>query len=360
MGKTLPKNILLVIKNTGPVHRVEETPGAFVVDPSDSKIYDKAVGWAQFNQEVDFGTLEKVEPIEFYSKNEGFKVSLLEDAGASSQGGKLSFWNCLVEKDGTQAKVGIDTSILLSAMKQSTLINGVFQDTFSLYKANTAGIVNKNMKEWDMFDRDGKKARKTSKYKPGGVYDNITASYLYLGEVMCYFDSIGVCENRRNLFEVKLLQEPVKRHLLYIMPRQSTIRMDISSKDIKTFDDWLDMVLERCNDSRVKTAYQLAIASGIFSDDGSIVDKLTAREETGLYLHDGKLTLEDSKRKFFEAVRDRVIKALTKEKNISYSQCAILAKTQFTLTESEKVDMSPDRLSYLSSLVDDQIIFKIQ
>lgn len=227
---------------------------------------------------------------------------------------------CLVEKDGTQAKVGIDTSILLSAMKQSTLINGVFQDTFSLYKANTAGIVNKNMKEWDMFDRDGKKAHKTSKYKPGGVYDNITASYLYLGEVMCYFDSIGVCENRRNLFEVKLLREPVKRHLLYIMPRQSTIRMDISSKDIKTFDDWLNRVLERCNDSRVKTAYQVAIASDIFSQDGSIVDKLTAREETGLYLYDGKLTLEDSKRKFFEAVRDRVIKTLTKEKNISYSE----------------------------------------
>lgn len=360
MGKTLPKNILLVIKNTGPVHRVEETPGAFVVDPSDSKIYDKAVGWAQFNQEVDFGTLEKVEPIEFYSKNEGFKVSLLEDAGASSQGGKLSFWNCLVEKDGTQAKVGIDTSILLSAMKQSTLINGVFQETFSLYKANTAGIVNKSMREWDMFDTDGKKARKTSKYKPGGVYDNITTSYLYLGEILCYFDSIGLCENKRNLFKVKLLREPVKRHLLYIMPRQSTMRMDISSKDIKTYDDWLNKALEMCNNPRIKTAYQIAIASDIFCGDGSIVDKLTAREETGLYLHDGKLTLEDSKRIFFETIRDKVAAALSRDKNMAYSDCEILAKTQFTLTESEKVDMSPDRLSYLSSLVDDQIIFEIQ
>ena len=99
----------------------------YVVDPKNKKSLKSARGWATtYKYDEDHnpvrdadGRMVEVEPEEFLLDNEGFKVKLSESANGSSQGGKLSFWNCIISKGDKQWLIGINAELLLHLLMQS-------------------------------------------------------------------------------------------------------------------------------------------------------------------------------------------------------------------------------------------------
>lgn len=104
---------------------------AYLVDPENKKQLASARHWATYTEygDYDYGTREYAwkiehEPIEFEFDNTGFNFELLDCAGGSSQGGKLSFWNCIVSKDDKRFKIGINSDMLLEILKEGSFEKG--------------------------------------------------------------------------------------------------------------------------------------------------------------------------------------------------------------------------------------------
>jgi hypothetical protein len=115
-GYKLVGKIILVGKE---LRKDEEHMQAYLVDPSNKKQLESALHWAKW---VEYGPYDREtrkyewsidhDGTEFEFDNTGFSLELLDCAGGSSQGGKLSFWNCLVTKDDHVFKIGINSDML--------------------------------------------------------------------------------------------------------------------------------------------------------------------------------------------------------------------------------------------------------
>ena len=83
----------------------------YIVDPKNKKQLESALDWgrrAVYEQDKDGNLLKDDKGILIWhyedakaveTDNKDFTLQLLESAGGSSQGGKLSFWNCLITKE---------------------------------------------------------------------------------------------------------------------------------------------------------------------------------------------------------------------------------------------------------------------
>ena len=85
VGWSVYDKVVIVIKEQSTLY--EDIPQAYIVNPSDKKQMNSALNWAQGRNNA------KVKVIE--TSNDNFKLTLLDSARNSYQGGKLSFWNCL-------------------------------------------------------------------------------------------------------------------------------------------------------------------------------------------------------------------------------------------------------------------------
>ena len=165
----------------------------YIVDPSNKNMLESAIRWGTITERTDqFDEDGKViynttlpEQIEF--DNDGFTLQLLDAAEGSSQGGKLSFWNCIVTKDDYRFKVGISSTLLLELLKNSTFVNGVCQhEVFFARCKSGVGMLHKDMDAYkealaDMKKKkDIKSAKKTSKWEPGCNYVTLTEDSMYL------------------------------------------------------------------------------------------------------------------------------------------------------------------------------------
>ncbi len=170
-GINLPENIIIV----------ENKNGQGYVVPEGSNL-DNARNWAE---SFDW------EPKEYKYKNGTFTLRVTNAAGYSSQGGKLSFWNCQIRtEDEKEFLIGIASDCLAELIINNTLINGKCQNKiyFAKYKGNQTYAVTENMPLYGvaMQDKKLKEAKTTSKYKPGDLVESLTSTYLYLGEVYNY------------------------------------------------------------------------------------------------------------------------------------------------------------------------------
>ena len=92
----------------------------YLVDPKNKKQLENAERWAEtvrYEYNKELGRSEAVETVKGTVDtfdNDGFEIELLESADGSSQGGKLSFWNCKISKAGKTWIVGINADLLLS------------------------------------------------------------------------------------------------------------------------------------------------------------------------------------------------------------------------------------------------------
>ncbi len=237
-GYKLLDKIILVCKDipTGRDSNEASYP-AYLVDPASEKQLESARNWAKW---TEYGPRYKNEegrwvheyevdhnPVEFMFDNDGFTLELLDCAGGSSQGGKLSFWNCLVKKDRKTFKIGINSEMLLDLLKIADFNKGACQS--QLIFITQKGRVGLTVEGSDTYkqciaDRNLKKkfsTDTTSKYKFGDITKTTTMTEVYLGSVKQYYTfDIGrnrdkYYYNRPNLRECTLIKraKPATQHL---------------------------------------------------------------------------------------------------------------------------------------------------
>jgi len=183
-GIKIPKRVIIVekISNEYPIHQ------GYVVDADNKDMLQNAMEWAKYYKRKEDGIgYEDVEGVQHFFENGKFKVSLAESAGGSSQGGKLSFWNCIITcPDNQQFLIGINSEFLIEFLLNNTVVNGVCDaDIFLGRISGNVGIFTKNMPSYEQFLEDESTrelyAKKTSNYKPGDIVSTLTTESIYLG-----------------------------------------------------------------------------------------------------------------------------------------------------------------------------------
>lgn len=176
---------------------------AYLVDPSNKKQLESARSWATW---TEYGPSIKTEsgkrareweknhePIEYTFGNQHFKLELLDCAGGSSQGGKLSFWNCIVSKEDKRFEIGINSDMLLELLKNATFVKGVCQDDLLFVTDNgkvgmcaEGSQVHKNALK-DMELKAESKKNAVSKFSFGDIVTTPTLKEVYLGAITQYY-----------------------------------------------------------------------------------------------------------------------------------------------------------------------------
>lgn len=177
---------------------------AYLVDPSNKKQLESARHWAKWTEygpsfkNEETGRWEREyeivhDPVEFDFDNSGFGLELLDCAGGSSQGGKLSFWNCLVTKEDNTFKIGINSDMLLDLLKNASFINGKCQSPLIfITKSGKVGMTVKDSETYKqcISDRELKSSLKksqVSKFSFGDKVSTATINEAYLGTITRYY-----------------------------------------------------------------------------------------------------------------------------------------------------------------------------
>lgn len=179
MAFTFTDKIILVIDlNSGDI------PWAYMVNPNNKKQMENAVAWGSHGA-------RKPEIVEL--ENKGFTLEIMNAAGGSSEGGRLSFWDCKILKDDVCVMIGIASDLLISLIRSCDFKNGVCQTPVMLFRNELGvGCVHEGMQLYqDILAEHAKRAdiesRKTKKWRPGYVYGTLTKMDVYLGDVYVPF-----------------------------------------------------------------------------------------------------------------------------------------------------------------------------
>ena len=161
----------------------------YVSDANNKNTLNTGENWATTTRWVNNKSIT-IEPLVIHTKNNGFKLSLDSSADYSSQGGKLSFWMCKIEKDDICGRIGINQEELNQLFKESTFINGVCQQEVCFYRiggqVGACVVGGERYKEfYDIKDKDTQlsKAKKTTKWELGRVYESKTMKSVWLGVI---------------------------------------------------------------------------------------------------------------------------------------------------------------------------------
>lgn len=174
----------------------------YIVDPSNKKMLENARSWGKWTEYGPYISgkgyewTKEHEPEEFTFDNNGFTLELVDCAENSSQGGKLSFWNCNITKDGHTFLVGIAANLLLDVLKHNTFIDGKCQTSLMFARCKGGvGMLSENMESYqqalaDMQLKKKVNSGKTSKHKLGHIYNTLTESHAYLADLYCWYEPI--------------------------------------------------------------------------------------------------------------------------------------------------------------------------
>ena len=229
---------------------------AYLVDPSNKKQLESARYWAKWteygpsykNEETGKWEREyeiKHEPVEFEFDNNGFTLELLDCAGGSSQGGKLSFWNCKVSRDNKDFVIGINSDMLLDLLKNATFVSGKCQS--SLIFITQKGRVGMTVEGSDTYNQCIKdkellsnlKKTQTSKFTFGDKISTATINDVYLGTITKYYDFDPGEKNatwRYSHFDIRdckitKLKKPITYHLFESLYRDRSIKTILDEYD---------------------------------------------------------------------------------------------------------------------------------
>lgn len=154
-----------------------------VLDKDGNRVEEQVNGYTRYK-------FQEVEGVVHEYKNGQFTFSLNQSACGSSQGGKLSFWNCTITApDGKEFLTGINSECLIQLLKHNTFINGVCQSKVWLGRIkNNVGAFTENMEEFEQGKKDKaiREAKKTSKYDVGAIL--IPSNKVYCGKFFKTFD----------------------------------------------------------------------------------------------------------------------------------------------------------------------------
>lgn len=202
-------------------HGKEQFDG-YIFEANDGKARKTAEDWAtRYDNKYDNDkeTIVHAPNVHIFD-NSGFTVTILDSAGGSSQGGRLSFWKCKVEKDGVEFIVGVNDAILADLIRNSDMDKGkVKQGLMFVRKGGQPGFIHEGMDAYAEANADMKKkadlkaAKKTSKWELGGVYSTLTQTDICLGEVWDTMEEVEVKDDRRwygKRTELRKREKPVK------------------------------------------------------------------------------------------------------------------------------------------------------
>ena len=159
----------------------------YVSDENNKNTLATGKNWAS---RYNYKDQDKV--VEIHTENKGFKFSLDSSAEGSSCGGKLSFWMCRIDKDddNIHGRIGINQEELNQLFKESTFVNGVCQQKVCFYRLNgkvgvcvVGGERYKEFHQKNDKDNELSKAKKTSKWELGRVYESKTIKQVWVGDV---------------------------------------------------------------------------------------------------------------------------------------------------------------------------------
>lgn len=213
---------------TGETETLENCQG-YVVDPNNKKQLENAIKWAttyEYTYEEDENGNKKctgsitVPPEQFTYDNDGFELELYKSADGSSQGGKLSFWNCwITAPDDKKFLIGIAADLLLDLLKNTITTYGVVQDKLMFARCkNGVGMLHMGMQSYqDAVDdsniRNKMKTGKTSKHVVGHIYETTTQRNAYFGKLYGWYEPVyverpGVWFNGSDLIGFRKLSKP--------------------------------------------------------------------------------------------------------------------------------------------------------
>ena len=204
------------------VWRGKEQFDGYLFEVGDKNGQERAEEWARRYDNKWDKDKETItyEPDVHIFDNEAFTVTILDSAGGSSQGGRLSFWKCRVEKDGVQFVVGVNDGILADLIRHSDIKDGTVQQKVMFARqGGQPGFIHKDMEAYEEAVADMKKkaemktAKKTSKWEIGGVYSTLTQKSICIGELWDHYEEVAESDNswhyRRSTKLVKR-EKPVK------------------------------------------------------------------------------------------------------------------------------------------------------
>lgn len=227
-------------------NRYKNTYQAYLVDPSNKKQIDAARRWAAWTEygpshkNEETGKWEREyeishEPVEFEFENNGFTLELLDCAGGSSQGGKLSFWNCKVSKDENNFVIGIDSDMLLDLLKNASFDKGKCQSPLIfITRKGRVGMTVEGSESYQQCLKDKElkntlKKSQTSKFSFGDRVSTPTIDEYYLGTITQYY-KFDMGRNDRYLHQVNLrdctlvkLDKPITYHMFESIYEEKTL-----------------------------------------------------------------------------------------------------------------------------------------
>ena len=178
---SVPDKIIIIESTQNRLYISDELsiPKAYVVFGDNKKALENARNWAGRDS------------IEHNISNDiGFTFEIIECAGNSSQGGKLSFWNCRMKnaKENIDVSVGINSQILCLLLQETTFINGFCQGNVIFAKYNgQLGVVCIGTKSYDeaiqsQTNKNNLKTGKTVKWEKGFAYRTQNTSDVWIGD----------------------------------------------------------------------------------------------------------------------------------------------------------------------------------
>ena len=285
-GWTLYDEITLVIKKEKNQYRGYEFPQAYIVNPKDKKQLQTAINWGKYKEykKDENGeyirdakgniVCDEILPDIITVKNSGFGITLLDYAHNSSQGGKLSFWNCIIEhkKHNIKCIVGIASDLLLTLLIQNKFNYGKCDATVMFArKSGSIGVLTPDMIEYadalkDMQSKKDINKGKTSKWQIGCNYKTLTIDELYFGKVYSILDSNrnqdkGVhYYNSTQPYYILSKQPRVENIICYTcyIPENITKASELESYLLKTCDENFEKLLKKFDkNSRNNSLYSL-------------------------------------------------------------------------------------------------------
>ena len=195
----------------------------YVVDPSNKSMLKSALEWGRQSKSIyvdgKFSHSEEIPPVQYEFDNSGWELELLRTAGGSSQGGKLSFWDCKLTKDDKVFEIGINADLLLDVLKAHNFKKGKCDTPLMFARCKGGvGLLSEKMEEYkqalaDMQKKETLKTKKTSKHQIGHAYSALHEVQAYLGDLWAWYEP--VVEKRgywEHVVGFRRLKEPVKFH----------------------------------------------------------------------------------------------------------------------------------------------------
>lgn len=150
---------------------------------------------------------------------------MLNGPQCSSNGGKVSFCNCIITvPDGKQFLVGINTEYLFDLFKECTIEKGTIKEKLMFaFDKNRTFMVFKDSQMYNniinecLISKNYNNLPKTTKRKFGYIYSSKTKSAIYLGS---YYAQYKVCNkyfstSSNSTYYIQKLITPIKVNLYY-------------------------------------------------------------------------------------------------------------------------------------------------